>query len=122
LHEVYGEKEVEINSYLTDDSGNRIKLRFTGFADICEYINKLRLDRPNVTEIECVLFGSGHEICPVALIDELSYELLNMIDLCDKIQPTEYFDQPALLIQGMKIVNSERARLAKLRMAADGKK
>lgn len=122
LHEVYGKKEVEILSYLKDDKGNRIKLRITGFDDICEYIDKLRIDRPNVSEIECVLFGSGHEICPIALIDELSYELLNMIYLCDKIKPTEYFDQPALLMQGMKVVNSERARLAKLRMATDGKK
>jgi len=120
LHEVYGKAEVEINSYLRDDIGRRIKLRIRGFNDICEYIDRLRLDMPSITEIKCTLFSSEHEICPVALISELSYELLNMIELCDKIKPTEYFDQPALLIQGMKIVNAERARLAKLRMAASG--
>ncbi len=115
LHGFYGQKRVKIESFLRDADGKREHRWVSGFDDICRYIDDVKKELPQINEIEAVLLGQGHGICPIPLFNELTIELLNMIDICGKINPTNYYDQPALYIQALSIVNAERGRLMKLR-------
>lgn len=119
LHEVYGEKEVEILSYIRDDNGGRIKFKIENNDSFYEYFNRAITDNPGMLLLEACLLGQGSNVCPIPFFDEMTIELMNMVNLCSKINPTDYFNQPALYIQAIKIIDTERARLNNLR-AQDG--
>lgn len=119
LSEQYGKKEVEILSYIRDSNGNRIKFKIQNADDFYEYYNRAIVDNPGILLLDACLLGQGSNVCPIPFFDELTIELMNMVNLCNKINPTDYFGQPALYIQALKIIEPERARLANLRTKND---
>jgi hypothetical protein len=109
----------EIESFIRDNSGRRIKFRIDSINDIWAYIDKAKaynIEQGNPTMADFQYFVA-HEICPVPLFESDIVELLNMIDLTEKISADKYLDTPAAFIRALNIVNSERNRLAKIRMA-----
>ena len=125
LHPVFGEKEIVIEEISFEQAGERKKRKIRKADDVWEYVDLFKSYFPNATELEIIYYSSGSGICPVWLFGHDTIELLNMCDISEKLgYPFEggYFDQPALFIQAMNIIGSERAKLLKMRMGEGGRK
>ena len=121
LHEQYGKREVEILSYIEGADGKRIEFKIRNVKGFYEYFDRAIAVNPRISLLEACLLGQGSNVCPIPFFDALTIELMNMVDLCSKINPTDYFGQPALYIQALKIINPERARLSNLRIKSSEK-
>lgn len=125
LHPIYGKREIEIEEVSFEQAGQRQKRKIRSADDVWDYVDWVQSNRPNTLELEIVYFSYGSGICPVWIIDHMTIEMLNMIDICEKYGfPFDggYFDQPSQFIQTSNIVSSERAKLLKMRTESGRKR
>ena len=122
LHPRYGQGQIEIEYVPLTNEGKHETFTIKSFDDVSDYIDMFKKDRPNIVELGEILFGRHSNICPIPFFDDMTLELFNMVEICQKnITPEKYLKLPAIFIDAANVINNEKARLMKMRLNANAK-